>query len=408
MNDIESRLTDAMAERAREVEPHDEDDALKRISERVNMSHRRAFMILGVAAAVAVAVGTVALLNRGDDKQTQHINTATNSGNTSTTTNTTPTTVFQSAAPAIWPFESMNRTFATPEEAAKSFAVDYLGMTLARVGTTLPPADAGGASSVEVFANDRASLRTLVNVVEQPPRGWVVIGASADEIVVDTPKPHDPLAASMNLAGRSRAFEAQLGIQLRSFGSTTSVLEDSAMGGSTEILPFSTTIAPPATDQPLVLVIFEGDASGQGAMSQATVIPLDAAGSPEPATFIGQAANGDLTLLDFAGHVQQPSSAQDKAALENAATLPSKVSGTLPTLRGRFATIAFFDGTQIASYNPANGNVVQLLAPPAKPISLDADESGRFLLWVDVNHDLWKWSGGEALKVGSGFTSAAW
>ena len=30
------------------------------------------------------------------------------------------------------------------------------------------------------------------------------------------------------------------------------------------------------------------------------------------------------------------------------------------------------------------------------------------MAWVDVNHDLWKWSGSEQVKLGSGFESAAW
>ena len=77
------------------------------------------------------------------------------------------------------------------------------------------------------------------------------------------------------------------------------------------------------------------------------------------------------------------------------------------TTRDRFGTVAFFDGTNISSYNPANGTEVKLVAPAAAPISLDADESGRFLLWVDANHDLWKWSGGDPVKVGT-IESAAW
>jgi hypothetical protein len=400
MNDIESRLADAMAARAREVEPHDEDDALNRIAERVNMNRRRTFTILGVAAAIAVAVGTIALLTR-DDKKTQQVNVATDSGNTTTTANTTPATVLPAGPTAIWPFASMNRTFATPEEAAKSFAVDYLGMTFARVSPVFE-------GVVDVFPNATGNARTAVHVYQESTGGWIVTGADADEITVDAPKPHDPLASSMTVSGKSVAFEATLGVELRPFGSTTAVFKDIAMGGGTEILPFATTITPPATDQPLVLVIFEGDASGQGAVIKATVIPLDPAGTPEPTTFVGQTTNGDLTLLDFAGHVQRAATAQEKVALETPATLPSSVSGSLPTLRGRFATVAFFDGSQISSYNPANGNVVQLVQPAAKPTSLDADESGRHLLWVDVNHDLWKWSGGDPVKVGSGFTSAAW
>jgi hypothetical protein len=230
----------------------------------------------------------------------------------------------------------------------------------------------------------------------------------ADNITVDTPKPHDPLTTHVTVSGKSLAFEAVVNVELWAFGSTTPLVKSTTMGGGTEVLPFSTTIDPPSTDQPLVLVLFETDASGEQSMIQASVIPLDAAGAPEPSTFIGATTNGDVTLLDFAGHMQRPATASDKAALENAATLPSTVSGSLATLRGRFGTVAFFDGSQISSYNPSNGNVVQLVQPAAKPVSLDADESGRHLLWVDVNHDLWKWSGAAPVKVGSGFTSAAW
>ncbi len=193
-------------------------------------------------------------------------------------------------------------------------------MTNARVGATL----AGRPTSdVEVFPNDRASARTLVHV-EERSTGFVVVGATADEITVDTPHPNDALSSPLTISGKSVAFEATVGIQLRPADATTPVFEGNTNGGSTELQPFSTTITPPAIDQPLVLVVFEGDASGAGTMTKATVIPLAAAGAAEPASFF------------------------------------------------------------------------------------DADESGRHLLWVDVNHDLWKWSGGEPVKVDSGFNSAAW
>ncbi|MEY2451836.1 MAG: hypothetical protein QOD92_1410 [Acidimicrobiaceae bacterium] len=403
MNDIESRLTDAMAARAREVEPHDEDDALNRISERVTMSHRRTLMILGAAAVVAVAVGTVALLNRDDEKGGRTITAATDSGSTTPPTVTTPVSVIPgSDEHPIWPLESMNRTYATREEAAKSFAVDYLGMTHARLGTTT-------GDDVEIFPNDRGNARTVVHTAELSTHTFGVTGADADEIVLDTPKPNDPLAPTMTVSGRSVAFEAQVGIQLRPFGLVTSDLDDYVMGGSSEMQPFSKQISVPKTDQAHVLILFEGDASGEQTFTKATVRLLTPAGEPEPATFIGQALNGDIMLLDFAGHVQRPATAQDKAALENPATLPPNVPGELPTLRGRFGTIAFHDGEYITSYNPTTGAIVHLVRPPdAPPVVIDADASGRHLLWVDTNHDLWTWSGGAPVKVGTGFVSAAW
>ena len=271
MSDIESRLAAAMAARAQEVEPHNEDDALNRIAERVNMNRRRTFTILGVAAAIAVAVGTIALLTR-DDNKTQQVNVATDSGSTSSSSSSV---IPSGGATAIWPFASSNTTFATPELAARSFAVDYLGMTQARVGKTEPGYEY--ETNVEIFPNDQATVRTVVRVTNHLQAGFVVLGAAGDEIQVEQPTIMDnTLTSPLTVSGRSRAFEAQINVQLRPYGSTTPVAEGFTMGGGTEILPFSTTITPPSTDQPLVLVVFEGDASGQGATSQATVIQIAA------------------------------------------------------------------------------------------------------------------------------------
>lgn len=481
MNDIESRLAAALRARANDVEPEDEHAALDHITQRVNVNRRRGFVVLSAAAAIVVLVGAIALLNRDDGKNPQHITTATNAGDTTTTNNTTPPSVIPQGATGIWPFASMNRTFSTPEEAAKSFAVEYLGMTNARVGKV----EAGFEyeTNVEIFPNDRGSARTVVRVTNHQQNGYVVLGAMADQIQVDQPRVQDnTLTSPLPISGTSVAFEATLGIQLRPLGSTTPVLEDHTNGGSTDMQPFSTTITPPAIDQPLVLIVFEGDASGAGDMTKATVIALAPAGAAQPSDFVGIAATADLEHVDFAGNDQRTLASQvaiavyapaaklvayaplgeacrtDFATLDNRST-PSSFAGVpvaisadgsrltylkcdtqpatyverdlttntdvaevlsptplpaLPsapvvaTVRGRFGTTAFFDGTNISSFNPSDGKVVNLVTPAAAPISLDADESGRYLIWVDVNHDLWTWSGGDPVKVGSGFISAAW
>jgi hypothetical protein len=510
MSDMESRLTEAMKARARAVEPRDEDAALDSITRRVDDRRHRALMVLGAAAAIAVVIGAIALIRR-DETSKVNITTkpSTTTAPASTTTEVGPSPSIGPAKPAyLWPF---NERFATPEAAAKSFAVDYLGMTLARVGKTIDEP----VREVEVFPNASATARTLVEVVELPDDGWVVLGAVADEIKVDHPTAEDGLSSPLSVSGTSTAFEAQIALELRPIGSTTPVIRTSTMGGSNgEIGPFSTTITPPATDQPLVLLVYEADASDQGKMTKATVVRLEAAGAPEPTKFVAWTTDGQLTLLDFDGHLQQPITTSSSAAtatlvyntaggaigygdrdegqsscgrsifhrdengkgintsyvagadlpaasvdghegyvtcdgqifdhfalpgdqaltppgsplpvaltfvgndvvaaykdgtinmVRSSRTLP--ITSTVVTGRGRFGTLAFWDGTNISSYNPTTGEVVKLVQPSAAPISLDADVSGRHLLWVDVNHDLWKWSGGDPVKVGSGFYSAAW
>jgi len=410
MNEIESRLAAAMRARANDVEPEDEHAALDHITQRVNVNRRRGLALLSAAAAIVVVVGAIAFLNRDDGKNPQHITTATNPGDTTTTTtNTPPSVIPQFDEQAIWPFASSSQTFTTPEAAAKSFAVEYLGMRNARVGNACCSPD---TAFVEIFPNDRSTAATVVHVRPRPhgdkPSDWIVTSADSDQITVDTPKPNDPLSSSLTISGKSVAFEATLGIQLRPLDSTTPVFQGNTNGGSTDMQPFSTTISPPATDQPLVLVVFEGDASGAGDMTKATVIPLSAAGAPQPTSFYAVTSSGDRVVLDFQGHVQRTLTAADEEFPVATTSLPSNVTGTLATLRGRFGTVAFFDGTNIASYNPTTNAQVKLVTPAAAPVTLDADESGRYLIWVDVNHDLWTWSGADPLKVGSGFASAAW
>jgi hypothetical protein len=279
-DDLERRLADTLAARAANVEPVDEHNSLDRIERRVTeernamASRRKLFIGLGAAAAVAVIVGAVVLL-RDDDTQKVNVvpaaSDATTSTTTTTTTSTTSTTMPNPVMPHIWPFESSGTTFATPEEAARSFAVDYLGMTNARLGSTEGDAV---AANVEIFPNSRGNARTVV-ILENRGAGWVVNGARADQIVVDTPQPEDPITSPVAVSGQSTAFEAQLGLELRPLGSKTPVATGTAMGGANgEMGPFTTTIDPPSTDQPIVLVIFEGDASGEQTYTKASVVLL--------------------------------------------------------------------------------------------------------------------------------------
>jgi len=304
-DDMESKLTDAMKGQARNVEPADEQAALARITDRVNARRRRGFVVLGVAAALFVLLGSVLLL-RGDDGSDQvHVtsdpssqsssstesssseatttsstassSTSASSSSEPTATTVAPTTIPPPAPPPphVWPLSDAT-TYATPEAAAQSFVVEYLGMTNARVGAT-------NGNVVEIFGNSRASIRTLVDVVDSSA-GWVVVGARADEIVVDQPQPYADPSSPMTVSGTSTAFEAQLGLQLRLAGSSTVVGEGTAMGGSNgEMGPFSTTMDVPPGDAPLVLIVFEGDASGEQTFTKASVVLLRV-GSPQTAS----------------------------------------------------------------------------------------------------------------------------
>ncbi|HEV3227452.1 MAG TPA: Gmad2 immunoglobulin-like domain-containing protein, partial [Acidimicrobiales bacterium] len=217
---------------------------------------RRSITVLALAAVVAVAVGAIVVMNHGNGGGQKAV-IATTTTTASTTTSTSAPTTTGGATPVvrapIWPFASNDQSFTTAEEAAKSFAIEYLGMTLARVGTTM-------GSDVEIFPTDQAATRTVVHV-EHRQGGWVVLGADADEIKVDHPAPNDHLTSPLSISGQATAFEATIGLELRAYGSMTPAFKDITMGGANgQIGPFTTSITPPSLDRPLVLVVFEGDA----------------------------------------------------------------------------------------------------------------------------------------------------
>ena len=479
MNDIESRLRDALRARAGEVEPGDDHAALDHITSRLAARRRRGLMVLGVAAALAVLVGAVALLRRDDGNNAVNVTTKpSTTTESSTTTTTSPEgsqpTIVPMVEPQLWPFTG---TSPSAQTAAGTFAVDYLGMTLARVGKTI-------GDDVEIFPSANATARTLVRVARRGD-GWVVVGAEADQLKINRPAPGSPLTSPLDVAGDGTAFEAQIALELRPIGSTAAVAKTSAMAGANgEVGPYATTITPPSTDAPLVLLAYEPDASDRGQMIQASVVLLAAAGDPEPARLVAWDNQAQLKLVDLltgdqaviggtasgvaptlaweptkdlvaygdrgrscrsisfvairqkdsapatiedgdnpvfspdglelgyvacdgTPHVRNLVTGEDSRFLPSYLP-PTAIAGKTATLRGRFGTFAFFDGTSISSYNPSTGETVKLVTPAAEPRSLDADDSGRHLLWVDTNHDLWKWSGGDPVKIGSGFNSAAW
>ena len=293
MNEMESRLNDAMQNQTQNVEPADEQAALASISARLRDRRKRGIIVLGVAAALAVLVGTTLLLRRDDGGSNQvHVSSTSPSSSsttkssssesttTSTTTPTTTTLATTTTAPLpltpppafIWPPDGGDgrQGYDTPADAAHFFFVEYLGMTEETLGQTTLGTD---TATVEGFARGPGSARTVVDLVDTSA-GWVVAGARADEIVVDTPQPHDAIADPLTVSGRSVAFEAQLGLEVRPLASMSVVATGTAMGGSTDVQPFSTTLSVPTDEAHLVLIVFEGDASGAQTYAKATVVLL--------------------------------------------------------------------------------------------------------------------------------------
>lgn len=233
------------------------------------MSRRNWLIGLGAVVVIVAVVVAIVALNRdgGGSVATSSSSSALSSASSSAPSSTSaPVSI-----PAhVWPFGTSS-SFTSPADAARSFAIDYLGMTNAQLGMT---SASGATTTVEVFPNERGMARTVVNVADAGGV-WYVTGANADSIVVDQPHAHAAVTSPLAVSGKSTAFEAQIGLELRPIGSKRAVATATAMGGANgEMGPFSTTITPPSTEEPLVLVVFAQDESGEQTYSYATVVLL--------------------------------------------------------------------------------------------------------------------------------------
>jgi len=409
--DIEQLGRDAAAARMASLPPVDEEAALTSIRSELASggSSRRPLFFGAAAAAVLLVVVLAVVFTRSDD--TTHVVTPTT--DTTSTASTTTTVPVAPTAPAfagmpVWPFSG---GMPSPSAAAESFATDYLGMTN-------PSVEADG-STVTVRVRGRGA--PVVVDTRQTQNGWVVMGASSDQIVLDGLKDGDP--APSVVRGQGTAFEAVISIEVRPFGSLTPTEETTAMGGSSELGPFEASLQNGA---PGVLIVYEVDASGEGRTNYATVVRIDNARTPSfPAPLlIATKSSGQTVTVDSGegmpidGTPEPSRSVGGIVATESSGHIRLNDvvvgPGSLPTMHPLpRATIEYVDpnGLDVWRVEVLSGKAELLFTAQHRITSLDADFDGR-LVFTDDQTGLWRWDGPEnvagPVKMADGYVNASW
>lgn len=215
---------------------------------------------------------TLTLAACGDDDEVTTATTTTSPTTEAPTTTVAPTTTAGfDRTTAVWPGPGEPGK-ATPAEAAVGFGRDYLGMYKPEVVGEFRQGDLrSGEIDIEVEGNGPT---TTVLVRQLDGTRWWVIGAGAELIQVDEPTGLQTITSPVHVAGRSTAFEAQVGVHVRQDGDAEPIGTGFVMGGSMgDLAPFAgdITFATP-TEEYGEVVLFEGDASGRGEVTSASVI----------------------------------------------------------------------------------------------------------------------------------------
>lgn len=181
-----------------------------------------------------------------------------------TATTTASTVLVIDPAPvesAIWPLPSGESRFADPTDAARSFAVDFLGFGPLIVGEFVQGDSRSG--EVAIQAREGGPVSTVLVRQLTDDASWWVIGAATANLQLASPEVLDAIASPVTLSGISTAFEATINVRIFQDGGVEPLANDIAMGGSMgEMGPFSATFSylmPTSTYGAVVLSSYSSD-----------------------------------------------------------------------------------------------------------------------------------------------------
>jgi len=229
-----------------------------------------------IRAAAGLVVVAMALVGCGSKKS--DTSTATTVPTTSTTTSTASTTTVaptDQRQTAVWPALADTTRYTDPAEAARTFAVSYLGFVDPVVGAYR----SGDARSGEVPIRPSADGPETTVLVRQlaPDDSWWVLGATTPNIQLDAPTVLATITSPVTLTGRSTAYEANVNVEIRQDGTATPLTSGYVMGGANgEMGPFSKsfTYVAPTGGASGGAVVLKTISAKDGSTAEATVVAV--------------------------------------------------------------------------------------------------------------------------------------
>lgn len=229
-----------------------------------------AWRILGAVVLIAAATALVAR-SASDDATDVATTPTTGPARTATDSSTTSIAVPPSdARAALWPFRGSGTRFATAEEAARSFAREFLRFREPVMGSFM----AGDLRSGEIEVRASSSGPATVVMVRQldGPGSWSVVGADTADIEVETPTAGDVLTSPTVVSGRALAFEGHVNVEVRQDGELGAIGAGFVTGGGDVPRRFEGQIPFETPGATMGAIVFFTDSAENGEVWSAEVV----------------------------------------------------------------------------------------------------------------------------------------
>jgi hypothetical protein len=198
----------------------------------------------------------------------------------------------------MWPFPGSATRFSTPEDAARSFATEFLRFE----DPQLAAFQAGDSRSGEVPLRPTANGPVTTVLVRQvgPGDDWSVLGAVTENIDVTAPAARTEISSPVRVTGRALAFEGNVQVEVRADGGLGPIGAGFVTGGGDVMRPFEGSIPFETAGAPFGALVFFTASGENGQVWEAAAIrvaisstDIDAAAcdgyrSPQPSPAVGE------------------------------------------------------------------------------------------------------------------------
>jgi Immunoglobulin-like domain of bacterial spore germination len=195
-------------------------------------------LILGIAVGIALVLAIESWQQSEDD------NLVTIAPTTPPAADTLPPITPSPPAPdadnplggAVWPSPDSETRYTDPVEAARGFAVEFVGFTDPLLGEFLVADSRSGEVEVKPSENGPTTIVFLRKLGDDD--NWWVLGSVSQNVIVQRPTVRAIIDSPVTVSGQSKSFEGNVQIELRADGAGEPLVAGSVSGGAEELGPF--------------------------------------------------------------------------------------------------------------------------------------------------------------------------
>ena len=180
-------------------------------------------------------------------------------------------------AGAVWPLPDSDTRYADPVEAARGFAVDFVGFTGPVIGDFLVADSRSGQVEVKPSEDGPITIVFVRKLVDDD--FWWVLGSASQNVIVQDPAVRDIVDSPLTVSGQAKAFEGNVTVELRADAVAEPLFLGSVTGGAgPDFTPFEGTFefTDPGTGGGALLAIIPSAADGTVTEAAVTRLFFDA------------------------------------------------------------------------------------------------------------------------------------